>query len=151
MVNTTVLQHIALLVLLAIGAPAMAGMYKWVDEQGNVHYSQQPPPGQQAETVKAPPPPPSGAADEAARWKKQAEDFEERQADRAKAADEAQKAEAQEEQRKANCEIARKNLQTLTSRGQISIKEGDTYRRLPEEERQAKIAEAQKQVDEFCK
>lgn len=151
MVNATALQRIGLIVLLAIGGPAAAGMYKWVDEQGNVQYSQQPPAGRQAESIKAPPPPSSSADEETARLKQQMEGFDERQGDRAKAAAEQQQSADVEAQRKANCEMARTNLQTLTSRGQISIKEGDEYRRLSEEERQAKIAEAQKQVDEFCK
>lgn len=50
-----------------------------------------------------------------------------------------------------NCEKARKNLTSLTSRGQVTIKEGDLYRKLTEEERQEKITENQQMVDEFCK
>lgn len=33
---------------------ASAGLYKWVDNDGNVHYSQKPPRGQQFERLKAP-------------------------------------------------------------------------------------------------
>jgi hypothetical protein len=39
----------------------------------------------------------------------------------------------------------------LQSHGQISIKEGDTYRKLTEVERQVRISEAQGHIDEFCK
>ncbi len=41
-------------------------------------------------------------------------------------------------------------MESLTSRGQVTLKEGDIYRKLTEEERQAKIQETQSQVDEFC-
>ncbi len=52
--------------------------------------------------------------------------------------------------KKENCDIARNNMQSLKSRGQVTIKEGDIYRKLTEEERQAKIQETQELVDEFC-
>jgi hypothetical protein len=36
---------------------ATAQVYRWVDDRGQVHYSQVPPPGKSAEQVGAPPPP----------------------------------------------------------------------------------------------
>lgn len=57
---------IALLALLA-AAGAQAEVYKWVDEDGVTHYSQQPPPGGDARVIQpgisAPPEPPSGNGD----------------------------------------------------------------------------------------
>ena len=41
-------------------------------------------------------------------------------------------------------------MESLTSRGQVTLKDGDLYRKLTEEERQEKIKETQAQVDEFC-
>jgi hypothetical protein len=46
-----------LIALLAIALPAAADMYKWVDEAGEVHYSDQPPPNAKVrEQVKVPTP-----------------------------------------------------------------------------------------------
>jgi len=33
-------------------APALAGVYKWTDESGRIHYSDQPPPSRKAEQVR---------------------------------------------------------------------------------------------------
>ncbi len=49
-----------------------------------------------------------------------------------------------------NCRRASDNLATLERHGQVSLREGGDYRRLTEEERQAKISEAQGHVKEFC-
>lgn len=38
-----------LILLLATSFPAIAQVYKWTDENGNVHFGSQPPPGQQEE------------------------------------------------------------------------------------------------------
>lgn len=57
-------QYCLFLVLL-IGVTAVsADVYKWVDQQGETHYSQSPPPqNQKAELIKAPPPPAINPAD----------------------------------------------------------------------------------------
>jgi len=41
--------------ILLLTAIAFAGLYKWVDDEGNVHYSQKRPANQQFERLKAPP------------------------------------------------------------------------------------------------
>ena len=40
-----------LLVVLTLGAAAHAEIFKWVDKDGNVHYSDQPPPAQKSEEI----------------------------------------------------------------------------------------------------
>ena len=40
---------------------ASAGLYKWVDDEGNVHYSQKRPPNQQFKRLKPPAPAPTAA------------------------------------------------------------------------------------------
>lgn len=41
----------ACLLALLLATPAAAEVYKWVDEQGVTHYSQQPPPGAEAQVI----------------------------------------------------------------------------------------------------
>lgn len=43
--------------LLLSPAVLAAGMYKWVDEHGRVHYGDRPPPGSEHREMRAPPPP----------------------------------------------------------------------------------------------
>jgi len=45
------------LLLAAAPALALAQVYRWVDDRGQVHYSQVPPPGRAAQPIGAPPPP----------------------------------------------------------------------------------------------
>jgi len=46
------MRYATLLVCLLAG-PALADMYKWTDENGKTHYSDQPPPGTtKSETIK---------------------------------------------------------------------------------------------------
>ncbi len=49
-----------------------------------------------------------------------------------------------------NCTQAKTNLTSLTSRGQVTLKEGDLYRKLTEEERQDRIKTANQSIEEFC-
>lgn len=49
-----------------------------------------------------------------------------------------------------NCGIAKKNLESLTSHGQVTVKEGDIYRKLSEDERQNRIEETEAQMQEYC-
>lgn len=44
-------MRIATLLLCLFSLPAYAGLYKWTDEQGKVHYSDVPPPKQSAQSV----------------------------------------------------------------------------------------------------
>jgi hypothetical protein len=55
-----------------------------------------------------------------------------------------------EQIRAENCRRARDNLTALQNHGRVSIKEGDTYRALSEEERQAKVSETEGKVAQFC-
>ena len=46
------------LLALSTGASASDGVYKWVDEEGEVHFGAKPPEGSNAETIRAPSPKP---------------------------------------------------------------------------------------------
>lgn len=45
---------LAALLFLLIGGISEAGVYKWVDESGRVHYGDHPPEGEGAQSVAAP-------------------------------------------------------------------------------------------------
>ena len=93
-------------------AGSFAALYKWTDAQGRVVYSDQPPAGNvKSEQLRAAPPPANpNAAKELAQ--RQAE-FQKRQADAAKAADQAGKAQATSAQHAEACANARGQMKQL--------------------------------------
>lgn len=133
--------------MLALSATAMAGqVYKWVDENGNTHFGAQPPEGRESTTIntnvpqsKAAPAKPVAAPTE--------EDTEQDAADK-KVKQDVAKAEAE---RKKFCEQTRTNLAQLKNNPRLRTQEGNEVRRITEEERQTKIAEAEKDITENCR
>ncbi len=138
-------------ILLAVGvSPALAGMYKWVDEQGITHYSQTPPPSGKAQQIK---PPPTPADSEAAvkRLEAQREEAQKQHEAKQQDAQESQKNASPQAIREESCRLARQNLGTLETNTRVAIQGADgNVKRLSEEERQARLTEAKKQVEEYC-
>ncbi|MDQ3562890.1 MAG: DUF4124 domain-containing protein [Pseudomonadota bacterium] len=135
---------------MALASPGLlAEMYKWIDDEGQVQYSQSPPPGRPAETIKPPPKVDSKAARE--KLKQQLQDFELRGDKRQEQAEADQKTQEQAGERKAACDTARERLAKLEGKPRIlQYAEDGSSKRLTEEERQADIAEARKQVEKHC-
>jgi hypothetical protein len=136
-----------------LASNAFAGpVYKW-SEEGRVIYSQTPPaPGIEFEVVYQDE---TGANTSVAKVDKDttnsSDSFEKRREERLQKKTDKQVEEESNKIKAENCAIATKNMESLTSRGQVTVKDGDIYRKLSEEERQAKIQETQEQVSEFCK
>lgn len=139
------------LLVLALGGQAAAEMYKWIDESGHVQYSQIPPPGAKAETVK--PPPKVDTQNAVDELKSREKGFDDRKKAETKQAEtEAKKTEDAAKKQQA-CETARKNLEGLQGSPQKSFKtdaNGNRVR-ITEEERQERLAAAQKIIDKNCK
>lgn len=128
-----------------------AEIFKWVDENGQTHYSQTPPASGQAVTVDVPPPPPidpeqaSEEIDALIEQQQEAEEAE--QLAQQKREEEARQQAVREE----NCRIARQNLTSYQNNpGRRVVDAEGNVTRMIEEERQQKIQEFQQQVDEFC-
>lgn len=137
--------------LLALSSPAMAGkIYKWIDAQGTTHYGEQPPEGRPATSINpvvAPPRPAAAPAPESP--ESPAENVMD---DEQKAIDEKVKADvaAQSAKIAENCTIFRTNLAQMENNPRVRIEVDGEIRRLGEDERQAKIAEAKKLISENC-
>lgn len=137
--------------LLAMSATAMASqVYKWVDAQGVTHFGAQPPQGQQATSVNTATPKPKPAPAEAP---KAVPTFKSIADPEQAAIDEKVKQEvaAKEVERKKYCEDVRTNLSQLENNPRVRTEVEGEMRRLSEEERQKRIAEAQKAIAENCK
>jgi hypothetical protein len=137
----------------ALGAalPVQAGkLYKYVDEQGNITYSQSKPPGQEAETIrlKSATLDSSGAQERLDRLNEQAGAQDK---DR-EFAENSASATAERDKRMANnCKIAQGNMRILRTTSRIQDKDasGQSYF-LDESAIQAKMADTQRQIDDNC-
>lgn len=147
------MNRITLLLLTTVALASQsvsAGMYKWRDESGQIHYTQTPPPAGTDTREIEPEKPPPNAGQPNQRLQQEMEAYEDRRMERKESdASEARK-EREAQTRRQNCEISQQSLTQLTSRGRVKLKEGDEYRILPEEERQELIREARENIDRYC-
>ena len=136
-----------LLSLIMVSANATT-TYKWIDENGNVVYSQQPPEEKPYETIKtkrssttqiSTPSPTSSFATEV---KKETEEQKLDQTVEQEAAKSAQL-------RADNCKAAKNNLETYTVYRRIKNDQGEIIR-LDDNERARLIEESKKAIKEFC-
>lgn len=162
--------RIALLAITALGTGAVhAQVYKCLDPNGKVVYSQNPcPPNMKRETMSRggiPPAsavaPAAGAADKAGKGDaakggprtpaEQEQDFRKRQQDQAKAAKEADKKSAEAQAKEANCRNARQRLTQYEIGGRISQinDKGERYY-MEDAQIEAEKARARADVSQFC-
>ena len=145
------LATIALVTAVCAALPAQAAkLYKWVDDQGNVTYSERRPTNRESETIQL-----RGATLDASGAQEKLDQLNERanaeQKDREFAENSASATAERSERMANNCKIARENLRILktTSRIQDKDADGEAYF-LDEAGRQAKMADTQRQVENNC-
>ncbi|MEQ8857703.1 MAG: DUF4124 domain-containing protein [Pseudomonadales bacterium] len=148
-------RHIAIVLCIT---PLMMGasVYRWVDENGVVNYTQLKPEGVDAVLVSADTgrriDDPRPAVTDASRSDGDAPltEKQEQMLSDLKAAERARQEEIARV-REANCDEARNVLQRLTSRGRIRVVGDDGVERvMPDEERQSRIDDAQRAVASNC-
>ncbi|MEO1768022.1 DUF4124 domain-containing protein [Thiobacter aerophilum] len=143
-----------ILLLLALPCVASGELYRWVDAQGKVHYSDSPPPAdaKSGKTLPAPPSPASAPAGTTKSWQEKDMEFRQRRAAEAEAQAKKEKEAEEARQKQANCETARKNLRLLES-GQRVVTTNDQGERefLDDAARQKAINDARKGVETWCK
>ncbi len=141
----------AALLVMAPVESSSARLYKWVDEYGNVTYSERKPPGQQAEEirVRTAPASPSQANEQLDSMRDKTEN---QRKDREFASTAASENQKEVEVFKKNCEIARQNRRVLENSSRIQSKdgEGNNYF-LDSKEIQAKLQQTMKQIQLYCK
>ncbi|HEX2667034.1 MAG TPA: DUF4124 domain-containing protein [Gammaproteobacteria bacterium] len=136
---------------LAAGLASADQVYKWVDKDGHVHFSQTPPAGTgvQAQTVdvKPPPPDPTGLAN--------SQNLQQQIADKKKAEQKdpqrAQEEEEQKQQQKERCDELRERLNVLNAGGRATtVDSKGNVNYLSDEERDKKMAEIEGQIEKSC-
>jgi len=166
------MRYPSLVVLLCmVAAPVSADMYKWTDEDGKMHYSDQPPPNAitKSETIKAakpqanaaPPPaspgaPPGVAGQPGAVPPKSPNDqemeFRKRRLQQAELEAKAQKDAQAAEEKKRNCQRATEQVQAYERGGRIT-RYGPNGEQLylSDGEIQSELNNARKAADSWCK
>lgn len=133
------MRIIVLAIFMIFTHSAFAGLYKWVDEEGNVNYSQNPPKNTSYKTLKAPPPPPKNA--------KPAYSINNDE----EATEKTIKAELAKNRalREKNCEIGKNNLRSYQTYRRIQNEDG-SITRVDEKERARQIESAKDLIRDFC-
>ncbi len=130
-----------------------AALYKWVNENGEVVYSDKPPP-RNVETQKIKPPPRPSVNPEAAmqQLRDRANSFEERRQKRGEAEQEQKQAAAQATQKQQRCDKLREKLSFLTINNRVGEKNADgEVSLLNEDQRQQKISKTRALIQKDCK
>lgn len=140
---------ISALMLYSVSGFVFAETYKWTDDEGNVHYSQQPPPGDiKAKTMDTP-----NAGSEAGKSEVQRrlEAFQKRDEKREEAEQERQRQQKKAEIYRKNCQTAKDRLAKLQRGRQVrAFDEDGNMRRLSVEEHQQRIDNVKKDVEKYC-
>lgn len=142
----------AVLLSSLVAGPAVAALYKWVDANGKVVYSDQPPPGNvQTEILKPPPPPANPNAAKDLQDQEKARQQAQKKKAEAAAADE--KSRADQEQRRAACASARGQLQMLLEPGQAIVRINEKGERVQVNDtmRREEIERTQLLIRDSCK
>lgn len=147
------IQRLLLVALIALMTPALASansVYRWTDEDGNVHFGDREPSGRSADRVSVKTGNP-GNDGQRQSPQEQVEALDERQTERERSENESAVEEARRKQRDARCETAKANLQAIDSNARIRVADGDGEQRyLSQEEIQEKKAEFEQVAEESC-
>lgn len=135
--------------LCSLSAICQAGqIYKWIDAQGQTHFDSQPPVNQSVQQIdlkQLPPPPPPRTLPSLPRT-----------GDKAQAEQDAIDAKVkkqvavQEVKRAAYCQDVRMNLAQLRNNPRARLDIDGVIRRLTDEERATRVAEAEKAIQDNC-
>jgi len=136
------------LLLLFLFTPAHAEIYKWMDKEGVQHYSERPPVGMKYEMVDPHYAAPESSSEPSVKEEQQGD---KNRVDQQRIQQEQRQKADLAKIRQQNCVTAQKQLEDFQSSPRIRMQAPDgTVQRLTEEERQAKIIEAQELIKKYC-
>ena len=135
------------IIALALSAAAPAALYKWVDKDGNVTYSERKPPDAQAEEVKLRGVPAVSNDEAQERLDSVKDKADTVRKDREFKKNYASETSEREARLKENCEIARENRRILETASRIKDAEGNY---VVDEAREARLAQTNKEIEDNC-
>ena len=133
------MKVLLLTMMMIFATSASAGLYKWVDNEGNVHYSQKRPLNKQYKRLKAPPPAPENSKSPYQSKKQSSETDDTATAETIK----------NKKIRETNCANAKKNLNAYQVYRRIRDKDGNV-RPIDDNERARQIKQAKQAINDFC-
>jgi Domain of unknown function (DUF4124) len=129
---------------------SIAEMYKWVDEEGNTHYTQSPPPGD-IEATNIKPPPKIDNSEGKKKLQDRQRYLDNISKKRSEVETAKQNSQLELEEKRAACESARKRLASF-QRPRVNYVDSEGKRaRVTEEKRVAEIAKANETIKKLCK
>jgi hypothetical protein len=153
MIKSRMLTLSLLLLSLLVSVSATAGIYRWVDENGQVQYGDRPPPGGETSDEVDIPEQKRANGETAPVDRKQARDrlLEQYQRERDEKKEATAKKRQEKKQRKVRCNYARDRLSNYQS-GRIYVPQDNQERRyLSDKEREEVLARARAEVKKWCK
>ena len=148
------MKVIALLLvwLMLVPAASAQGIYKWVDEQGQVHFGERPPEGAQASEVAVKPLPPSDPVVQGDRKENTQRVLRAFEEERMQKEEQAAKDAQETAKRKRACTVARDRQRRYQEAGGIYHLEANGERRiLNDAEHSATLKRADDEVKKYCK
>jgi Domain of unknown function (DUF4124) len=147
------LQLLLLLVAVMPAVTASAGVYRWVDENGRVHFGDRPSAGADtSDEVMIRKQAPSSAPNNVDRRQLRERLLEQYQRERDEKKQQAEKQRQQKQKQKQRCAYARTRLSEYLEHGALYDRLPNQKRRyLTDQERDAEIAKARKEVKKWCK
>lgn len=147
---------LALALILLSATASAAGVYKWVDDKGKVHYGDRPPASASSKSVNvesrgSSTAGPVSEAERAARRQRLLQSFEADRAERANQRAQKQQALAKKRELKRKCAYARDNIEQLRSAtGVYDLDHTGERRYLSNEERASYLKKYQAKVKKHC-
>ncbi len=139
-----------ILIAMMVSGTSLAGLYKWTDSAGQVHYTDKPPVNQKAETLNPHTATPTGTTEQKVILDKQTEEFNKRQEEQKKQEEQAQKKALEEKQREQNCIALRNNLQLYLGKRRVAKNENGELVEVPYEEQLQEIEKIQEEIEKAC-
>jgi len=141
--------------LLLCGSVYAAGIYRWVDQQGKVHFGDRPGGTAGAETIDLPSAPPSGTVDQQQLDRQRREDrqrlLDSYQQDREQKQQARRQRQVREQQRQERCSKARERLRRYQNAGGLyETLESGERRILTYAQRRAEVDAAREDVERWC-
>jgi hypothetical protein len=146
------IARLLLAVALASPWPAAAALYKWVDEKGVTHYSEQPPPDGKATRLELPAQAPAQGSASPGNWKEREIEFRKHRIEKEQA-DDKQKADSERNaaMRKDACLRARRQLDLLgAGRPLYHVNEHGERVYMDDAERAAETKKWSKEAEAAC-
>ena len=133
------MKILLLTIMMIFASSASAGLYKWVDSEGNVHYSQKRPANVQSKSIKPPPPPPENS-----KPLYQSNESSKKVSNTAEA-----ETKKNQKIRADNCAKAKKNLNNYQIHRRMRDKEGNVTV-IDDNTRAKQIENAKKAISNYC-